>query len=97
MKRVVFSKYARQELEDAVEYYELKFPGLGDKLKDEVKIAVIRICEYPQAWSVERGEIRKALLHKFPYKLLYSVEEDHLFIIAFAHQHQKPNYWVDRG
>ena len=37
MKRVVFSKYARQELEDAVEYHELKFPGLGDKLKDEVK------------------------------------------------------------
>ncbi len=96
MKRVVFSKYARQELEDAVEYYELKFPGLGDKLKVEVKKAVIRICGYPQARSVERGEIRKALLYKFPYKLLYSVEEDHLFIIAFAHQHQKPNYWVDR-
>lgn len=33
----------------------------------------MRIAAYPKAWSVERGEIRKCLLHKFPYKLLYSI------------------------
>ena len=71
--KVLFSKFAQQELNDAVIYYELEYEGLGRKFKEEVKKAAIRISEYPSAWSVERGDVRKCLLHKFPYKLLYSI------------------------
>ncbi len=94
--KVLFTEIARQELEDAVRFYELEFTGLGTKFKDEVKKAVQRIVSYPEAWSIERGEIRRCLLHKFPYKLIYSVETDHILIIAVAHQHRKPDYWIDR-
>ena len=94
--RVLFTSFARQELEDAVRYYELEFSGLGSRFKEEVRKAALRIAEYPQAWSIERGDVRKYLLHKFPYKLMYSVEEDHILVIAVAHQHRKPDYWVDR-
>ena len=83
--RIVFSQYAKLELE-----------GLGRKFKEEIKKAAVRVSKYPKAWSVERGEVRKCLLHKFPYKLLYSIEEDHIFIIAVAHLHRKPDYWIDR-
>ena len=94
--RVIFSKLARQELDTATRYYEVEFQGLGNQFRDEVKKAAIRITEYPQAWSVECGDVRKCLLHKFPYKLLYSIEEDHIFIIAVAHQHRRPDFWIER-
>ena len=94
--KIIFSKYAKLELEDATHFYELKYEMLGQRFKEEVRQAVIRISQYPKAWTIERGEIRKCLLHKFPYKLLYSVENDHIFIIAVAHQHRKPSYWIDR-
>jgi len=94
--RVIFTRIARRELEDAVRYYELEYSGLGRGFKEEVRKAALRIAEYPQAWSIERGDVRKCLLHKFPYKLMYSVEEDHILVIAVAHQHRKPDYWVDR-
>lgn len=97
MKRVIFTRIARQELEDAVRFYELEYSGLGQSFKEEVRKSALRIAEYPKAWSIERGEVRKCLLHRFPYKLLYSVEEDHILVIAVAHQHRKPDYWVDRG
>ena len=77
---VIFSKYAKLELEDATLFYELEFEGLGQRFKEEVKKAAIRVSEYPKAWSVERGDVRKCLLHRFPYKLLYSIEDDHIFI-----------------
>jgi len=54
----------------------------------------LRISAYPEGWSKEKGEIRKCLLHRFPYKLLYSIEQDHIFIIAVAHLHRRPDYWV---
>jgi len=94
--KVIFSKIAKQELDDAVLYYELEYQGLGKRFKEEVRKSTIRISEYPVAWSIECGEIRKCTLHKFPYKLLYSIESDHIFIIAVAHQHRKPDYWVDK-
>ncbi|MCP5276637.1 MAG: type II toxin-antitoxin system RelE/ParE family toxin [Burkholderiales bacterium] len=94
--RVLFSELAKQELDDASQYYEIEFQGLGKQFREEIKLAAKRISEYPEAWSVERGDIRKCLLHKFPYKLLYSIEKDHIIIIAVAHQHRKPEYWVGK-
>lgn len=94
--KVRFSTLAQQELDDAVLYLGLEFEGLGERFKSEVKAAVLRIARYPLAWSVERGDVRKCLLHKFPYKLRYSIESDHIFIIAVAHQHRRPDYWIDR-
>ena len=89
--KTIFSEYAAEELQDAVEFYEKEFIGLGKRFKKEVKSTVRRISVYPQAWSIERGEIRKCSLHKFPYKLLCSVEPDHIFIIAVAHLHGEPD------
>ncbi len=94
--RVLFTRYARQELDDAVRYYELEAPGLGATFKHEVRKAALRIADYPQAWSIERSDVRKYLLHRFPYKLLYSLETDHLIVIAVAHQHRLPDYWIER-
>ncbi|PWB76707.1 MAG: plasmid stabilization protein, partial [Candidatus Methylomirabilota bacterium] len=82
--KVSFSTYAKQELNDAAHYYEREYEGLGRRFREEVRKAATRISEYPKVWSIERGEVRKCLLHKFPYKLLYSIEADHIFIIAVA-------------
>ncbi|HCY76974.1 MAG TPA: plasmid stabilization protein [Ignavibacteriales bacterium] len=92
--KMVFSKLALLELEDAVTFYETELAGLGRLFKEEIKSSVSRIKEHPEAWSIEKGDVRKALLHRFPYKILYSIEKDHIVILAIAHQHRKPNYWV---
>lgn len=94
--KVILSEYAVRELEDAANYLELEVAGLGQKLLAEVRSALKRLVRHPHAWSIERGEIRKCLIHKFPYKILYSIEPDHIFVIAIAHQHRKPDYWIDR-
>ncbi|SPF34105.1 hypothetical protein SBDP1_120005 [Syntrophobacter sp. SbD1] len=71
--KIIFSRLAKQDLDDALHYYELQYRGLGRRFKEEARQAALRITEYPEAWSIERGGIRKCLLHKFPYKLLYSM------------------------
>lgn len=93
---VIFSRYARQELDDATAFYELEVTGLGQRFREEAEAATKRIATYPRGWPVERGDIRKCLLHRFPYKLLYAIETDHIVIVAVAHQHRQPDYWVDR-
>ncbi len=52
--------------------------------------------QWPLAAPVERGDIRRLLLSRFPYKLLYAVEADGLYVVAVAHQHRAPGYWSGR-
>jgi plasmid stabilization system protein ParE len=93
---VIFNELAVSEMNDAIAYYELQFSGLGIAFKEEIKKAINRIIKYPKAWSTVDEDIRKYVLHKFTYNVYYSLEKDHLYIIAIAHQHRKPNYWIDR-
>ena len=94
---VVFLEPAARELQGAVRYYELELAGLGQQFKQEVRRAVRRIAEYPEAWSIEHGSIRRCLLHRFPYKLLYAIRGELIIILAVAHQHRKPDYWIERA
>ncbi len=40
--------------------------------------------------------IHKCLLLRFPYKILYAVESGTIVVLAIAHSHRKPDYWLDR-
>jgi len=57
---------------------------------------MVRLRNWPLAAPVERGDIRRIILSRFPYKLLYSVEADHIYIVAVAHLHRAPDYWIER-
>ena len=61
-----------------------------------ISLCLRRVLAQPESCPVEFEDIRRAALKRFPYKLLYSVETDHLYVIAVAHQHRKPGYWHDR-
>lgn len=87
------SQEANREYEEAWRYYEEQVPGLGNALKEDVRSALRRIRTWPLSAPVEEGEIRRVLLSRFPYKLLYSIESDHVYIIAVAHLHRRPRYW----
>jgi plasmid stabilization system protein ParE len=95
--RIEFSPEAQAEFADAVRYYERQTPGLGARFRAEIRDALRRLQRWPLAAPVERGEIRRLILSRFPYKLLYSVETDCIYIIAVAHQHRAPDYWIGRG
>ena len=94
--RILFSPEARAEFDDAERYYEQQVPGLGKRFRGEIRAALKRLRHWPTAAPVERGDVRRLLLSRFPYKLLYAVETDCIYIMAVAHQHRAPCYWVGR-
>ena len=94
--KIEFLPEAKAELDDAVGYYELQIEGLGDTFKDTARSTIKRVATFPTAWTEIRPSIRRCIMHKFPYNVLYSIEENCILIIAIAHHHRKPNYWIDR-
>lgn len=94
--RVIFDELTKIELDDGREYYEMEVTGLGKRFKQEVKRAINIIKKMPKIGSPESENIRRYILHKFPYKVLYSIEKDHIYVIAIAHLHREPTYWINR-
>lgn len=94
--RVLLAHEARLEFEAAERYYDRQVTGLGSQLREEVREALQRLQHWPLAFPIERGDIRRVTLARFPYKLLYAIEPDGIYVIAIAHQHRKPDYWVGR-
>ena len=93
---VEFIEPASIELDDAIEYYNLQSTGLGEKFLDEVLETIELILHFPQLWSRNTENTRKAVLRKFPFNLIYSLFEDKIYIIAVAHQNREPEYWINR-
>lgn len=91
-----FHEAADAELIEAVMYYDRKAFGLGDRLVAEVKAATRYIEQYPDIAPVIEDGVRAKVLVRFPYTLMYVVEEHELFIVAVAHQSKRPAYWADR-
>jgi len=87
---------AREELDDAIDYYDRIDPQLGDDFLQEIEDSISRILRFPRAWTKLRGSIRRGRTHRFPYNLVYELENDHVFILAVMHSSRKPNYWADR-
>ncbi len=91
-----FHEAAAAELTEAVEYYDATAEGLGDRLLAEVNEAVRHIEQFPESAAVVDYNVRRKVLARFPYSILYIVQQRELVILAIAHQSRRPNYWLDR-
>lgn len=41
-------------------------------------------------------DVHRCLISRFPYGVLYSIEDDGVFILAVMHLHRNPDYWKYR-
>lgn len=91
-----FTAAARAELQEAVEFYDGRRPGLGRELSDEVKETILRILQNPTLSKRLSENTFQRRLNRFPYYLIYQKKPDRVRIVAVAHFRRHPNYWRDR-
>lgn len=96
MKPVRFLDPAEQEMLDAAKYYELQAQDLGVDFLNKIDSAIHDISCNPERWPILRFNVRRRLIHRFPYGLLYQVDPDEVVILATMHLHRHPTYWIDR-
>ncbi len=87
---------ADRELSDAADYYDAESLGLGTVFLDQLDDGNERILENPHAAAEIDPGIRKLVLAKFPYNLIYEIDGDIVLILAVAHQRRRPHYWRER-
>ena len=86
------SHLASLAITDAKEYYNLQKPTLGDTFKNDVKKTIENINNFPNLYPNITNDLKRTVLHRFPYSIFYAITDDTILILSVAHQHRKPFY-----
>lgn len=91
-----FHPLAIKELEDSLDYYKSISLTLGLEFFKEFYSSIQRILKFPLAWTKITITCRRCILNRFPYGIIYTMEEDLIIIVAVIQLNKKPNYWENR-
>jgi len=93
--KVRFLKPAQFEVDAAVAWYASQSAGLETQFLDELDRTLRRVIAYPFSCAeVEQG-LRRCLFSRFPYGIIYGIDSDIIIVVAVAHLHREPGYWID--
>ncbi len=87
---------AQAELDEAITWYAAQAPGLGEAFLIETLKTIKLIEQFPAVWHPLTPHIRRCRLKRFPYSVVYTLDDDNILVLAVAHQHRKPTYWRSR-
>jgi hypothetical protein len=96
--KVAYNPEFYEDIVQAVDWYNEKQPGLGDKLFDAVKKLTKRLTASALHYAIRYDDIRCMPIEKFPYVVHYRVDERTkvVKIEALFHSSRNPGLWGKR-
>ena len=92
---------AVKEMTETAAWYEARRKGLGEEFLEGLRRVVIWVINRPSTFLRIRDippdlDIRRALLPRFPFAVVFLRAEQTIRVLAIAHQKRRPNYWLNR-
>jgi toxin ParE1/3/4 len=96
LPRLEFANGFESELLEAARWYAERSVWAANEFVDEVEEALEQIQEYPERWPLLGRGIRKYLLKRFPYLVIYRADRDRIYVVAISHCARRSRYWKSR-
>lgn len=87
---------SQSELDEVFSWYEKQVVGLGYEFLDEFDQSVRLIASFPELFEQIEEGVRRCLVNRFPYGIIYGIDGEEIVIIAVAHLKRRPRYWIKR-
>jgi plasmid stabilization system protein ParE len=81
---------AELDVEEAQIWYEEQQAGLAEDFNHEVDAVMARLAEAPLIYPVVHREVRRAVLHRFPFLVWYQVLGSTVLVLACTHGRADP-------
>ena len=90
---------ARIDLLESIQWYNRQQSGLGHRYYNHIQQSVKLIGKNPYFFQVRYKDLRMAPVKKFPFMILYIIDEDkkQIAITAFLHTSRNPKIWEERS
>jgi plasmid stabilization system protein ParE len=89
----VYRRKVGRDLAGAYGWYEGQRAGLGEEFLGAVDASLDAIQEFPEMYARVHGEVRRAVVSRFPYAVFYRVEPKRVVVLAVLHMASDPKFW----
>jgi plasmid stabilization system protein ParE len=96
-RRFVVRRLAEDDLDDAARWYDEERAGLAERFLTEINGSFARIRERPFQFPVVSSNVRRALLHTFPYAVYFRASDEVVVVLAVLHLRRNPKVWQRRA
>ena len=94
--KVEYHPSTATDLKEAVSYYNKQTPYLGEQLRAEVYATIEIIRQNPEIYAEEKG-VRRALVKRFPYSVIYRIlSSERLRVLVIRHHRRHPTHGSTR-
>jgi hypothetical protein len=100
-RRIEILADAANEAAEAVRWYEEERAGLGAEFESAIDAAlslleVDPIPSAPAAGAAAKRGVRRIILRRFPFDLVFIESASTVKVIALSHHSRRPEYWRHR-
>lgn len=88
---------AADEANEAFNWYEDRQPGLGHEFYRELTRCLEFVFENPRLARMAHRGLRKRKLDRFPYLIVYRVNDSEISVVSVFHGSRKPAIWKKRA
>jgi plasmid stabilization system protein ParE len=89
------SDRATRDLENVRAWYDRRSVDLGNRLVDDVLLAIRAARERPASFPEFKRGVRTVQCRSFPYKLYFATTSKYIDVLAIYHTARDPNLWDD--
>ena len=93
---VVWLPDANGDAKEARAWYDGVRPALGEQFALAVNAAIEAIAENPLRFPVIYRNRRRAGVRRFPYGIIFELQEHRIVVIACFHGRRNPKRWQSR-
>jgi toxin ParE1/3/4 len=84
------------DIDDAYQWYESQRKGLGQNFLLCVEEAFSSASRKPNIYSIVHKNIRRVLIHRFPFGIFFVESKDNISVLAVLHARRNPKMWKGR-
>src|SRR3954454_10729808 len=95
-ERIPFFLEASEEIEEAAKWYGRRSPAAEVAFLADLDHALAAVLDAPHRWTRFVDGTSRYVFSKFPYSLIYFVDDSVVVIVAVAHDKRRPGYWRGR-
>ncbi len=94
--KLLFHNKAKVELLESAEWYAEKSIQIFSEFSDKIASGIENIKINPHAYPVVYKNKRKCIIKRFPFSIIFIIQEDKIYVISVFHHSRNPNIWKKR-
>lgn len=95
--QIIVRREAEADIRDAFSFYESCRPSLGNEFLLCMEAGMNAACRTPSQYRVVHKEVRRVIVHRFPYGIYYMIRGNRVIVLAVMHARRNPSAWQQRG